>query len=249
MLKKICFLLATCTLLLAAEPATFKGYVFDENKQALVGTNVILKETLQGIAANQDGYFSMQVPVGTYTVRVSFMGYKTIEEKISFGASKTLEKTFNMVLEYFEIGGIIVQADRELLPTDAETKTRISSGEIEHLQASNLSDVMQLTPGIRFENPGMAEKKQVGIRASSVSGDADDNEYFGAQIRVDNIPLSNNANLQIDTKTTTSSGQLLTTENSGLDMRQIRQIILNLSRSFAVFLPQNMVTSPRESLK
>lgn len=220
MIKKGMLLLSMCALLLAVEPITFKGYILDENKQPLPGTNIIIKETMQGVAANKDGYFSMKVPLGTYTLKVSFMGYKTIEEKFSFGATKTLEKTFNMVLEYFEIGGIVVQADRELLPTDAETKTRISSGEIEHMQASSLSDVMQLTPGIRFENPGMTEKKQTSIRAN-VKDDAANNEYFGAQIRVDNIPLSNNANLQLDTKTTTSSGQLLTTENSGLDMRQI----------------------------
>jgi outer membrane receptor for ferrienterochelin and colicin len=206
---------------LAAETVTFKGFVYDENKQPLIGTNIIIKETLQGVATDKEGYFNIKVPEGTYTVSVSFIGYKTIEEKINFIGTKTVEKNYTMVLEYFEIGGIVVQADRELLPTEAETKTRISSGEIEHMQASNLSDVMQLTPGVRFENPGMAEKKLVSIRASSVEDDADDNEYFGAQIRVDNIPLSNNANMQIDTKTTTNSGDLLTTENSGIDMRQI----------------------------
>jgi len=221
MVKKGFILIALVSLLFAAETATFKGYVYDENKQALMGTNIILKETLQGVATNEDGYFSLNVPEGTYTVNVSFMGYKTIQEKIEFVSGRTVEKRYDMILEYFEIGGIIVQADRELLPTEAETKTRISSGEIEHLQASNLSDVMLLTPGVRFENPGMSEKKQISIRANTDGGEAADNEYFGAQIRVDNIPLSNNANLQMDTKTTTNSGQLLTTENSGIDMRQI----------------------------
>jgi outer membrane receptor protein involved in Fe transport len=206
---------------LAAETVTFKGFVYDENKQPLIGTNIIIKETLQGVATDKEGYFNIKVPEGTYTVSVSFIGYKTIEEKINFIGTKTVEKNYTMVLEYFEIGGIVVQADRELLPTEAETKTRISSGEIEHLQASSLSDVMLLTPGTRFENPGMAEKKQTSIRASSVEDDADDNEYFGAQIRVDNIPLSNNANLQMDTETRTADGSTLTTENSGIDMRQI----------------------------
>lgn len=221
MIKKLCFILATCSLLLAAEPATFKGYVFDENKKPLVGTNIIFKETLTGTASDKNGYFYIKMPAGTYTVTISFMGYKTIEKNITLSAGKVLEKSYSMIMEYFEIGGIIVQADRELLPTDAETKTRISSGEIEHMQASNLSDIMQLTPGVRFENPGMAEKRQTSIRSNTTKGVDEKNEYFGTQIRVDNIPLSNNANLQMDTKTTTSSGQLLTTENSGLDMRQI----------------------------
>ena len=222
MIKKWISVLCISVVLFAAEPsATFKGYVLDEHKKPLIGTNIIFKETVSGTASDKNGYFYIKMPPGTYTVSISFMGYKTIEETISLRAEKVLEKNYSMILEYFEIGGIVVQADRELLPSDAETKTRISSGEIEHLQASNLSDIMQLTPGTRFENPGMAEKKQAGIRAASMGGDADDNEYFGAQIRVDDIPLSNNANLQIDTKTTLSSGDLLTTENSGLDMRQI----------------------------
>ncbi len=222
MIKKWFSILSICMVLFAAEPsAIFKGYILDEHKKPLVGTNIVFKETLTGMATDKNGYFYVKMPAGTYTVSISFMGYKTIEETVSLRAEKVLEKNYSMILEYFEIGGIIVQADRELLPSDAETKTRISSGEIEHLQASNLSDVMQLAPGTRFENPGMAEKKQVAIRPASAGGAADDNEYFGAQIRVDNIPLSNNANLQMDTKTTTRSGDLLTTENSGLDMRQI----------------------------
>ncbi|MDD3965437.1 MAG: TonB-dependent receptor [Candidatus Neomarinimicrobiota bacterium] len=215
------------SLFAADEYALLKGYVLNEEQEALPGTNVLIKETMSGAATDKDGYFSVRVPVGTYTVQISFMGYKTIEETLGLRAGQTLEKSYVMKLEYFEIGGIIVEAERELLPADAETKTRISSGEIEHMQASNLSDVMQLTPGVRFENPGMAEKKQVSIRTNTqggttdIDGDAADNEYFGTQIRVDNIPLSNNANLQLDTKTTTASGRLLTTENSGIDMRQI----------------------------
>lgn len=218
------FLLVWCIALFlfaSDESAVLKGYVLDENRQPLPGTNIVIKETLGGAATDKEGYFSIRIPAGKYTVRVSFMGYKSIEEKIELEAGQTLEKIWTMKLEYFEIGGIIVEAERELLPADAETKTRISSGEIEHMQASNLSDVMQLTPGVRFENPGMADKKQAGIRTVNIDADAEDNAYFGAQIRMDGIPLSNNANLQIDTRTTTNSGDVLSTANSGMDMRQI----------------------------
>ncbi|MBW6458224.1 MAG: TonB-dependent receptor, partial [FCB group bacterium] len=222
MIKKRAFLLLCCFVVLNADPlATFKGYVLDENNRPLMGTNIVFRETLLGTITDKDGYFYIRVPAGSYQLNISFMGYRTIRDSLVLRPDQVLHKDYKMTLEYFEIGGIIVQADRELLPSDAETKTRISSGEIEHLQASNLSDVLQLAPGVRFENPGMAEKRQAGIRAASVSSDADNNEYFGAQIRVDNIPLSNNANLQLDTRTTTASGALLTTENSGLDMRQI----------------------------
>ena len=48
MVKKGFILIILVSLLFAADPATFKGYVYDENKQPLMGTNIILKETLQG---------------------------------------------------------------------------------------------------------------------------------------------------------------------------------------------------------
>jgi len=88
MVKKGFILIALVSLLFAAETATFKGYVYDENKQALMGTNIILKETLQGVATNEDGYFSLNVPEGTYTVNVSFMGYKTIKKKLNSSADE-----------------------------------------------------------------------------------------------------------------------------------------------------------------
>lgn len=215
-------LLCISGLTAAEAPSSgIRGYILDNTGNPLIGANVIIKETLKGVATDKNGYFSIRHDAGNYTLDISFIGYKRISTKISLQPERLLDKKYTMQLEYFEIGGIVVQAHQDLIPDEAETKTRVSSGEIEHLQASNLSDVMQLTPGVRFENPGMSEKKQIGIRSSSTGGDADDNDYFGAQVVLDNIPVSNNANLQLDTKTTTSSGDLLTTENSGIDMRQI----------------------------
>ena len=65
MIKKGFFLLLYTTMVLFAGTATFKGYVVDESGNALAGTNIILKETLQGIATDKDGYFILKVQDGT----------------------------------------------------------------------------------------------------------------------------------------------------------------------------------------
>ena len=204
----------------ASYDAVIKGTILGENKLPLVGANVILKEIYVGAASDQNGLFVIKAKPGSYTIEISFIGYETVKDKITIKANETLTKNYELKIESFKIGGIVVLGERDLLPSDAETKTTIFSGEIDHIQASSLSDVLKLVPGQRFENPGLQRTKQISIRNSPTSSDADRNAFFGTQVIIDNIPVSNNANMQIDTKVNVGGIQV-TTENSGIDLRQI----------------------------
>ena len=215
----VLFLFGTLTLN-AAPKSAFKGFVRDESGAALMGANVLIKELYIGAATTVDGSFSIDMKSGNYTVEITFIGYQTVSDTIRVKPGEKLQRNYKLAIEYFEIGGIVVIADNKLMPSSAETKTKILSGEIEHLQASSLSDVMKLVPGQRFENPGLQEKKQVSIRNSSTETDADRNAMFGTQVVIDNIPMSNNANMQLDTKVNTGTISR-TTESSGVDLRQI----------------------------
>lgn len=209
------------SLLTGAETGLLRGRILDEKGNPLQAANVIIPRQQTGCSTDESGYFSIRLEAGEVPFTVSYMGYKTYSDTVTVPPGDSRNITVRMTLDYFKIGDVVVLAERELIPDAVETSTRINSGEIEHLQASSLGDVMLLVPGQRFENPGMAEKKQVSIRNNVTDSDAESNELFGTQIIIDNIPLSNNANLQLDTKTTTSSGDVLATANSGLDMRQI----------------------------
>jgi len=201
--------------------AVVKGKIVDEKGKPLAGANVILKNKLIGTVSDKDGYYYIKSSEGIDTLEITFIGYSKITKIVRLNNKFPLVKNYKMVLEYFQIGGITVVAEKELLQSYAESKTLINSGEIEHIQASSLSDVMQLVPGQKFENPGLQSKKQASIRTKASDNSAETNVSFGTQIILDGVPVSNNANMQIDTRTTTSSGELLTTENSGIDLRQI----------------------------
>ena len=201
--------------------AVVKGKIVDEKGKPLAGANVILKNKLIGTVSDKDGYYYIKSSEGIDTLEITFIGYNKITKIVRLNNKFPLVKNYKMVLEYFQIGGITVVAEKELLQSYAESKTFINSGEIEHIQASSLSDVMQLVPGQKFENPGLQSKKQASIRTKASDNSAETNVSFGTQIILDGVPVSNNANMQIDTRTTTSSGKLLTTENSGIDLRQI----------------------------
>ncbi|MCF7886078.1 MAG: TonB-dependent receptor [Candidatus Marinimicrobia bacterium] len=209
-----------CTSTFARATSVFKGQIFEQSKKPVSGVNIIINENKAGCATDDQGRFYIELQPGRYTILISHIGYKKIKDKIVIRSGETIQKNYTMTINYFTIGGIKVFADKKLIPGDAETKTTISSGEIEHMQASSLSDIMKLVPGQRFENPGLQEKKQLSLRQSSTDTEADQNSSLGTQIIIDDIPISNNANMQIDTKVNTGTIDRTTT-NEGIDLRQI----------------------------
>jgi len=198
-----------------------------EGGQGLPGIHVKIQELEHPIDTDAKGEFLFeQVPVGIYTLTFLAPGYgKTILLNVEVFKNQTwydviyLRKT-ETEGESFYIGGIEVTADRDLLPDKSSTTTKISSGEIEHLQASSLGDALELIPGQKFTNPGLEGVKQIELRQLSTSDDADRNASLGTQILIDGVPLSNNANMQIDTDLNDGSTYRITA-NAGIDLRQI----------------------------
>ncbi len=184
--------------------ATLSGKVTDEKGESLPGANVILKETNNGAASDRNGLFRLIALPGEYTVEVSFIGFEKQVQKINLIRNRTVEITFRLKSTSFEIGNIEVVADNEFIPISPETKTVVTSGEIEHIQASSLGDVLKLIPGVETTNPTLNNVERARIR----SGDA-----LGTQIVMDGIPITNNANMQI--------GVGASTANSGIDLRSI----------------------------
>ncbi|HDR05563.1 MAG TPA: hypothetical protein ENN84_10035, partial [Candidatus Marinimicrobia bacterium] len=135
---------------------------------------------------------------------------QTYEVKI-----KLLSQKGRWNAEYcFMIGGIEVKSlEREVIPEEMTTVRRIESGEIEHLQADNLGDVLTLIPGIeKSKQLGLASRQSIGIRKIG-SGDLDVTglQTFGTTIIVDGNEINNDA---VITAMTAS-------ETGGIDMRMI----------------------------
>jgi outer membrane receptor for ferrienterochelin and colicin len=184
--------------------SVIQGKITDEKGESLPFANVILKEINNGSASDKNGFYKIVSKPGTYTLEVSYIGYEKVSEQFTLQQNRIIEADFVLKSISFEIGGIEVTADNDFIPLDATTKTKVSSGEIEHIQASSLNDVMELTPGVKTSNPTLNTVEKAVIRG----GDA-----LGTQIIMDGVPVSNNANLQV------GIGQ--STANSGVDLRSI----------------------------
>ncbi|MGD8779712.1 MAG: TonB-dependent receptor [Ignavibacteria bacterium] len=193
-----------------------KGFVNDTNGEALVGAHVMIVELGIGCAANKKGFFCIKnIKPGEYTFRVSYIGYEKIEEKLKIEAGKFLKMDFVLKPTSFLIGGIEVVGSSDLLPDDASTKTTITSGEIEHYQASSIKDVLDLIPGVqKTSNPGISKSAQIGLRGEV----SDKFGTFGTLVIVDGTPVSNNANLQFLRAT---GSYMSTSAAEGVDLRTV----------------------------
>ena len=114
-MKKISiFLFLFVSTLANAQSFTLSGKVVDENKNPLAGASLLVKEIKKGASTNFDGSFSFKLEKGTYTVEVSFLGYRTISEKISLSKDEeyVIElQTGTTVLEEVLVSAIRVNAD------------------------------------------------------------------------------------------------------------------------------------------
>lgn len=63
------------------------GVVIDDSgEEPLPGTTIFIEELKKGIATDEQGDFSFSdIPTGTYTLTVSFMGYRTQTRKVTVG--------------------------------------------------------------------------------------------------------------------------------------------------------------------
>lgn len=185
---------------------------------------VVVKELNIWATTTDEGEFVLRnVPAGNYTLVVSCLGYIQHEHPVSFPVKE--EKVTVLIDE-------ATLAIEDVVVTAKEGR-RIASGSIieqsaiQHVQPTDLSDVLQLLPGQTALNPDLSKPKQLTIREIiRKDGYISDNmASLGTLLIVDGAPVSNDANMQF-LKTTSASGtgvtaSFSTTASGGTDVRQI----------------------------
>ncbi|WP_454946849.1 TonB-dependent siderophore receptor [Capnocytophaga leadbetteri] len=83
-MKKIFSLLMFCcfslTTVFAQQTTEVRGRVTDENKQPLIGVDVVLEGTFIGVSTNDKGFYELHnVPVGKQTIVFSYLGFQTLK--------------------------------------------------------------------------------------------------------------------------------------------------------------------------
>lgn len=152
--------LSTVFLILGISGAAFaqsaiRGTVTEQGSgEPIIGANLILMGTSQGNATDLNGeYVINNVEPGTYTIRVSSVGYITITEEITVGSSD-LELDFELELTSASLTALEVFASR----SDQTTPVAFTDVDQEAIQTQlgsrNLPEVLNITPSVYSTGEG-----------------------------------------------------------------------------------------------
>src|ERR1035437_1721505 len=125
------FSLLSCQLFGQTNYGIFTGKVTDDKGSPLLSANIVILETSNGTATDKNGRFSILSRPGIYNIEITFVGFEKISDKINIKAGESLEKNYKLISNSFIIGTITVTADNNFIPLSPETKTNVSSAEIE----------------------------------------------------------------------------------------------------------------------
>ncbi len=98
-----------------AQTGDIRGFVyFSENAEAAIYTSVYLKGTTYGSTTDLNGFFSIsRVPVGTYTLQVTSVGYDTIRTEVTLKDGDIITKKLYLKKSVIEIKEYEVSAERD----------------------------------------------------------------------------------------------------------------------------------------
>ncbi|MFB6231073.1 MAG: TonB-dependent receptor domain-containing protein [Salinibacter sp.] len=155
--------------------ASLTGYVLDtETGGRLPGANVYLTKLGVGTTTNQDGYFVLpDLPPKTYEVRVSYVGYQSVDTMLTVGGDPARLSLGRSTVESEEIvveaGSTSTDEDARFPGTMSVALDRIS--QLPSLGEQDLFRALQWKPGIR----------KSGVISGGLSirgGDPDQNLYL-----------------------------------------------------------------------
>lgn len=154
------FIVALCApMIMVAQNFSISGTVKDaENGETMIGAMVYTADGLYGTATNAYGYFTLEVPKGTYTILITYSGYSEFSQEIVVEDNVKLNAELKTATE--EIDVVVVTGKRN---TDNIKKVEMSTIEldvknIEKIPAllgeADVVKAVQLLPGVSTVGEG-----------------------------------------------------------------------------------------------
>lgn len=147
-------LLITGTGQLLAQSGKVRGFIYEKATDAPIPfANVSLEGTSIGAVANDEGYFLLNdVPVGTYTIKVSFVGFQAVERQIKVEEGRIVSETFYLEQASEVLESVEVSAERQARETKVLTSVvSLDPKEIAQFSVGGDADIMkalQVLPGV-----------------------------------------------------------------------------------------------------
>ncbi len=139
-----------------AQTAAIQGVLVSSDNQPISFASVGIPELALGTSTDAEGKFLLtEINEGTYKLKISALGYKTIQKAIELEAGKTLDlasiqlKEDLLGVEEVVVTGTRSYVERYNSPVIVNT---IDANVFETTQALNIADGLNFSPGLRVEN-------------------------------------------------------------------------------------------------
>ena len=165
-------LLAFPAAILAQTTGKIAGTITDKSTgEALPGVNIVVEGTNLGASADLQGHYTiLQVPPGTYSLRISMVGFRPVIVKdVYVKIEQTAIVDVVMEAEAVRAAEVVVTAKRNLIEPDVATSvTSITSEQAQRLPAVNAISALGLQAGVQggFSGP-LGYGGGITIRGSS----------------------------------------------------------------------------------
>ncbi len=169
--RTICMLAVVIISLAVVATAGITGKIAgriqdQQTREPLVGATVIIVGTTYGSSTDVEGrYFILNVPAGTYDVRVAYVGYTSMAiSNVRVAPDLTTELNADLSQSTVELQAVTVSAERPLIQKDATSSVSIVEAQtLRSLPINSALEALTLQAGFVVSNNGSALAGDDGI--------------------------------------------------------------------------------------
>ncbi len=139
-----------------AQPGTIKGFVYDKKTgEPLIGANVSVMSSATGVQTDNNGYFSISLVSGSYSILCTSLGYDSSVMTVNLLPDAIVTKKIMLNLHGIELGSFEVSGKKTDKTTRINTGlTKITPQEMKRLPSAggepDLAQYLQVIPGVVF---------------------------------------------------------------------------------------------------
>lgn len=173
------------------------GKVISKEKQEVVDfATVYLKGTTYGCTTNEEGIYHLHAPAGKYTLVVSAIGYKTIENPVTLVHGERIKMNVMIAPSVTELDEVVVVSNGvSRVKRSAFNAIAVDTKEFQN-STRNLSDALAKAPGMKLrESGGVGSDMQLMLDGFSgkhvkIFIDGVPQEGVGSSFGLNNIPVN-----------------------------------------------------------
>lgn len=142
--------LIVSTSLFAQEKATIKGKLTDLKTGEPILGGTVYTDKGQGSNTDFDGNFEIKLDAGTYTLKIAYLGHKTISKSVTVAAGEVLEFNEKLESKGIELGTTVISASKYEKKLSEETVSIdvLGSDLIKNASALGADEALEKVPGV-----------------------------------------------------------------------------------------------------